>query len=253
MGHSIELALRQSVHRVVAALVIFLPGLVAFLLAIIVLAVIGSLLSALLRKALTAFRFDEKLAARQSSGSLTNIADWSPAHSPTQLISRTAWWLCLLAGIFIGIYAFDASFSGTGTVSVFFLPYVTHVVGTVVVLVVGILLARFLSRTVLIGAVNAQLQYARFLSQGVKWLVLVLTVAMALEHIGIGGAIIEVAFGILFGGIVLTLALAIGLGSRELVSRSIERTLTPFPDRPAAANTPPAAAPPPTTSTLRHF
>ena len=87
MGHSIELALRQSIHRVIAALVIFLPGLVAFLLAIIVLALIGSLLAALTRKVLESIRFDEKLAARQSPGSLTNISDWSPANSPTLLIS----------------------------------------------------------------------------------------------------------------------------------------------------------------------
>ena len=56
-----------------------------------------------------------------------------------------------------------------------------------------------------------------------KWLVTVLTVAMALEHLSIGGGIIRLAFGILFGGIVLALALAVGLGSKELVSRSLER------------------------------
>ena len=39
----------------------------------------------------------------------------------------------------------------------------------------------------------------------------------------IGGDIVDLAFGILFGGIVLALALAVGLGSRELVSRSLER------------------------------
>ncbi len=69
---------------------------------------------------------------------------------------------------------------------------------------------------------NAQLQYARFLSLGVKWLVLVLTAVMVLEHLEIGGVVVELAFGILFGGIVLTLSLAVGLGSRELVSRSLE-------------------------------
>jgi hypothetical protein len=37
------------------------------------------------------------------------------------------------------------------------------------------------------------------------------------------GGIIRLAFGILFGGIVLALALAVGLGSKELVSRSLER------------------------------
>jgi hypothetical protein len=93
----------------------------------------------------------------------------------------------------------------------------------VVLLIAGVAYcARSLARSVLIGAVNEQLQYARFLSLGVKWLVLVLTAAMVLEHLQIGGNIVGMAFGILFGGIVLTLALAVGLGSRELVSRSLE-------------------------------
>ena len=50
-----------------------------------------------------------------------------------------------------------------------------------------------------------------------------MTVAMVLDHLAIGGAIVELAFGILFGGIVLTLALAIGLGSRGVVSRSFDQ------------------------------
>jgi hypothetical protein len=37
------------------------------------------------------------------------------------------------------------------------------------------------------------------------------------------GDIVKMAFGIAFGGIVLALALAVGLGSKELVSRSVER------------------------------
>ena len=101
-------------------------------------------------------------------------------------------------------------------------PYLTHLVSAVLLLLAGTIAARFLSRSVLIGAVNMNLQYARLLSQGVKWLVLVLTVAMVLDHLGIAGGIVELAFGILFGGIVLALSLAIGLGSKEIVSRSLE-------------------------------
>jgi hypothetical protein len=52
--------------------------------------------------------------------------------------------------------------------------------------------------------------------------VLVLAGAMALDHLQIGGVVVELTFGILFGGIVLTLALAVGLGSRDLVRRSLE-------------------------------
>jgi ABC-type Na+ efflux pump permease subunit len=97
------------------------------------------------------------------------------------------------------------------------------VITAIIVLVAGSIAARFLARSVLIGAVNMNLQYARLLSVGVKWLVTVLAVTIALEQLGIGSGIIRLAFGILFGGIVLALALAVGLGSKELVSRSLER------------------------------
>jgi len=53
--------------------------------------------------------------------------------------------------------------------------------------------------------------------------VLVFSGAMALEHLSIGGGIVRLAFGILFGGIVLAMALAVGLGSKEMVSRSWEK------------------------------
>ncbi len=85
---------------------------------------------------------------------------------------------------------------------------------------------------------------------GVKWLVVGLTAAMVLDQLEIGGAIVELAFGILFGGIVLTLSLAIGLGSRDLVSRSLESHVERSVDRGIAPHTPPPSGP---GDTIRHF
>jgi hypothetical protein len=130
-------------------------------------------------------------------------------------------WLVILVGFTIGVSVFDPTL--TSALMIRFLEYLPNVVAASVVLVVGSLIARFLSRSVLIGAVNMNLQYARLLSEGVRWMLTVVAVAMALEHLAIGGGIIRLAFGILFGGIVLALALAVGLGSKELISRSIER------------------------------
>ena len=207
---------------------------------------LGMLLSCLLRKALLAARFDERLARNQSS----RIADWSPVHSPTALVGRFAFWACVVLGLIIGVSAFDASYSGTSALSRLApaLPHPSRRRGAL--LFAGNIIARFLARTVLIGAVNNQLQYARFLSMGVKWLVLVLTAAMVLDHLQIGGAVVELAFGILFGGIVLTLALAIGLGSRDLVTRSLERSAD-RPERPGVV--PGAIAAKESSETLRHF
>jgi hypothetical protein len=74
---------------------------------------------------------------------------------------------------------------------------------------------------------------------------------MAVDHLQIGGVVVELAFGILFGGIVLTLALAVGLGSRDLVSRSIEKSME-MPFTRTGEAPPPAAAKAPQQH-LRHF
>jgi hypothetical protein len=224
MGQQITSALHQSMHRVLVTLASFLPGIFVFLVALLLFAGIGMLLAALVRRVLAGVRFDERLASNEKGGAQSSFSDWSPSHSPTLLVARSILWICILAGIAIGISAVDAS-STNSHISAFLWPYLTHLMGAALLVFFGTLLARFLSRSVLIGAVNAQLQYARFLALGIKWLVLVLTAAMALDHLQIGGTIIELAFGILFGGIVLTLALAVGLGSRDLVSRSIEKTI----------------------------
>jgi hypothetical protein len=239
MWQQVELALSQSAHRVLFKLASFLPALLALILAIIILTAVGAGLAAILRRILTAAKFDERIA-RNSGG-------WAPSQSPTDLFARTAFWACVILGVFIGISAFDAAYPGETEISLLILPYLTHSVGAIILLIVGTILARFLGRSVLISSVNAKLQYARVLSLGVKWLVLVLTAAMVLDHLQIGGTIVDLAFGILFGGIVFTLSLAVGLGSRDIVSRSLKKdTLDPFPPDPDyKPHTP--------TETLRHF
>ncbi len=202
MWQQVELALSQSAHRALVTLANFLPGLLALLLAVLILTVIGALLAVLLRRFLTAIRFDERL----SRSSLIPL-DWAPSHSPTLLVTRVVFWAHVVLGCLIGISAFDAAYAGNSQMSFFLLPYLTHSVGAILLFIAGTLLARFLARTVLIEAVNARLHYARFLSLGVKWLVLVLTAAMVLDHLEIGGTVVDLAFGILFGGIVLTLSL----------------------------------------------
>jgi hypothetical protein len=238
--HQILSALRLSLYRVLSLLIGVLPGILAFFVSLGIFALIGKLMSAIVRWVLTASHFDMRVA-RAGAG-----IDWSPSNSPTSMAARLTFWVFVLLGLLIGVSAFDTSYATGAVLSFSLLPYVAHGVGAILIIIIGMLIARFLSRSVLIGAVNAQLQYARFLALGIKWLVLVLAAAMALEHLDVGVQIVELAFSILFGGIVLTLALAVGLGSRDLVSRSLESHVEKPPAQPA----PPAPQP---VETIRHF
>ncbi|MGI4756853.1 MAG: hypothetical protein ACRYGF_08395 [Janthinobacterium lividum] len=218
MFSQVKDALLDSFSRVLTRLAVFLPGLLALVLAVVLMALFGAALAWAIRKLLARVRFDERVGQQNSAG----VSDWAPSHSPSLLISRVVFWACVLLGVTIGISAYDAA--GTGDIAPFILPYLAHSVGALLILIAGTILSRYLSRSVLISAVNAKLNYARPLSLAVKWMVLVFTGAMILDHLSIGGLIVELGFGILFGGMVLALALAIGLGSRDLVARSIERT-----------------------------
>lgn len=242
--HHMSDALHQSLYRVLSLLIAILPGILAIFVALAVFTVIGMIISAALRRGLAWTKFDDYLARTRGK------TDWTPATSPSELIARGSFWVCVLLGLIIGVSAFDASYATAATLPISLLPYLTHSVGALFLLIAGTLIARFLARSVLIGAVNAQLQYARFLSLGVKWLVLVLTAAMVLDHLEVGGIVAELAFGILFGGIVLTLALAVGLGSRDLVSRSLES----HADRSSEHGVVPPSVPPASAGeSIRHF
>ena len=242
--HHMSDALHESLYRVLTLLIAILPGILAIFVALTVFTLIGMAISALLRRALSIAKFDDYLARTRGSD------DWTPSSSPTGIIARASFWAFVLLGLIIGVSAFDASYATAAVLPISLLPYLTHAVGAIFILIAGTLIARFLARSVLIGAVNAHLQYARFLSLGVKWLVLVLTAAMVLDHLEIGGVVVELAFGILFGGIVLTLSLAVGLGSRDLVSRSLESHVERPGEHGAA---PPGSASAAPGETVRHF
>lgn len=220
MWNQIRQALNESTSRVIKQIANLLPGIAALIVALLVAGFLAWIITALLRRSLRRIHFDERL----NTWGLQSLAHWSATETPTVLVTRIVWWIIMLVGFLIGISAFDATLTPRFFERLF--AYLPNVFAALILLFAGNIAARFLSRSVLIGAVNMNLQYARLLSAGVKWMVLVLTIAMVLDHLSIGGRIVYLAFAILFGGIVLALSLAVGLGSKDLISRSLEREVS---------------------------
>jgi hypothetical protein len=217
MWIQIQKALNESASRAIGEVASLVPGLAALVVALLVSCILAWIIVFLLHRSLIRIHFDELLAA----WGFQNIGEWSPSHSATLLVTRLVGWFIILIGFLLGVSAFNATLTSELVERLF--AYLPNVLAALILLVAGTFVARFLSRSVLIGAVNLNLQYARLLSVGVKWLVLVLTYAMALDHLSIGGRIVYLAFAILFGGIVFALSLAVGLGSKDLITRSLER------------------------------
>jgi hypothetical protein len=217
MWDQIHDLLSQASYRIVSGVANFLPGLLALLVILLFTVAIIAMLRVGLRRFLRSIEFDGRVVR----WGFPDVAEWSPRRSPTLLVIRVVSWTIFIVGFLAGISALDAALPSMLVVRLF--GYIPNVLAAVLVLAVGIFAARLLGRSVLISAVNMRLQSARLVSLGVKWLVLVLAGAMALEHLGIGGNIVTLSFAILFGGIVLALSLAVGLGSKDMVSRSWEQ------------------------------
>ncbi len=105
-----------------------------------------------------------------------------------------------------------------------FLNFAGQVILGVVIFGLGLYLAN-LARSVILNTAGSQ---AVFLSQVARLAIIVLTTAMALRRMGIADDIVNLAFGLLLGAIAIAVALAFGLGSRDIAAREVESLLTQF-------------------------
>jgi len=208
----------QALERVSQALARLLPGLVVLLLLVLLSAGLAAVAAGAVRRVCGRLDVDRRL--REWGMASPPQAD---RLGPSRLAARLAGWTVLALGFLVGLSVLDST--ATSALALRLLDYVPHLLAGLAIFVAGVAASRALERNVLIGAVNMGLHSARLLGLGARWLLVILASAMALEHLGIGGTILTAAFSILFGGIVLSLSLAIGLGARDLVAKSLERRL----------------------------
>lgn len=143
------------------------------------------------------------------------------ANRPSNVVALVLAWGVLAAFVLLAIGTLNLQFA-MELVSRGFL-YLPQLLVAMGVLILGAMVAGFLRRSVLIAAVNAELPYARVLAGAAHTALLVLAVAMALEHLGVGRQVILAAFTIAFGGVVFALALAFGLAGADLAREFLER------------------------------
>lgn len=145
------------------------------------------------------------------------------ARTPSRVIALVAAWAVLIVFVLFAVAALNLQVAMDLVTRAF--TWLPQLLVALALLLVGGLVAGFVRRSVLIAAVNAGLRSARLLAAGTHAALMVLFVAMALEHVGLGQQVVLVAFAILFGGAVLALALAFGLAGKDIAHESLERLL----------------------------
>jgi hypothetical protein len=226
MWDEIDQMLRAATLRMSENVAGFLPGIAGLLLIVAFAVVLAALVRMVLLRVLVGIRLEQRA---QNLG-LGSPADWAPVGGLSLFLARMAMWTIVVAGILVGFSALDAALPEAFARSIF--RYVPNLIAALLIVVVGTVLSRFLARSVLIGAVNLQLQAARLLSLGIKWLVILLAWTIALEHLGIGRGILALSFAIVLAGVVLATAIAVGLGATDWVRQMLARKADSAGERP---------------------
>jgi hypothetical protein len=100
--------------------------------------------------------------------------------------------------------------------------YIPKVIAALLILVVAMFLAGFVSGIVQIAAGNAKLPKPELLAGISKWAIIIFALTIVLAQLGIAPLLVTATFNIILGGIVLALALAFGLGGKDAAARYLE-------------------------------
>ena len=212
--------LRELGHQVLVSLSSLAGVIILLLLGL----VLGWLARGIVHRVLRLVQFD-RLCDRL--GISTEIEQLGLATSGSHFAAKLVQGLIIVTSLLAGLVALRTPWT-QNLVERFFI-YLPHLLAAVFILIVGALISRFLSRSVLIAAVNAGVPPARLLAGLTRVLVMTLAFVASLDELGIGRTTIIVAFAILFGGLVTAAAIAFGFGARDLARDLLQSQFRPTP------------------------
>lgn len=190
-----------------------LADIVPALLGALIILFAGYLLAKLVEKGVERILRKLRLNNLLERGGVMEAVERTGSHfNPTRVVGKLLFWF-----VMFGVIMLAANALGMESLAEVFaelVGYIPSLMSAVVILIVGIVLGRFTGGLIMASA--GAVQGGPTLARVGRWGVVVLAVFMALQELGIATDIVTTAFAILFGAIALAMALAFGLGNREL-------------------------------------
>ena len=205
--------IRQMLTRILAYLPVLLGALIILIVGWIVAKAIRRLVDWLLK----AVRFD---TLADKAGVSEIISRGGLKITARQVVSGLVYWLVIIMVLVMTVNALGLPNTSDVLASLF--AYITNVIAALLVLVVAMFLAGFVSGIVRIAAGNAKLPKPELLAGISRWAIIIFALTIALAQLGIATLLVTTTFNIILGGIVLALALAFGLGGKDAAARYLE-------------------------------
>jgi hypothetical protein len=206
---------RQMLTKVLAYLPILLGALIIL--------IVGWIVAKLIRRAvdwlLKIVHFD---AMADKTGISEVLKKGDLKINARQVISGLVYWLIMIMVLVMTVDALGLPKAADVLASLF--AYVPKVIAALLVLVVALFLANFVSGIVRTACGNANLPKPELIAGISRWAIIIFAVTIAMEELGIAPLLVGTAFNIILGGVVLALALAFGLGGKDAAARYLEES-----------------------------
>jgi hypothetical protein len=145
-------------------------------------------------------------------------------YSISELIGVLSYWVVILISLVIAVGVVNQNGQAAGLLNTIVL-YIPRVISAVFILIVGLFFATFVSTAIQTAAANAGVDQAMLLGRLSQAVLIVFTFDIALRQIQIDIRGIENAVMILLASAGLALALAFGLGCKDIAGRLTQEFL----------------------------
>lgn len=203
-------------QQVVGTLVSYLPNLVGAVAILIVGWLISKLLQRVAHRIMRLARLDALLAKSNLEDALHKAG---VETTTAEVIGKLVYWI-----VFVVFLIAAANTLGLQVVSralTDLVGYIPNVIAAVLILVFGAYIARLVRDAVTAGMLKANLAFGQTVGIVAQVALLVFVVLVALGQLGINVAILMSNATILVAGVMLALALAFGLGMRDIVGNLV--------------------------------
>lgn len=197
---------QEFLNEIAAAL----PQIIGAILILIIGWIIAKLLKKLFVRLLKLVRFNY---LTEKSGIEKFLIDGGVKVDAIAVLGTLIYWIVML----IVIMATLNSLNLTAAATLFneIMLYIPNIIVAIVILIIGIYLARMFSQIVKTSLKNMQEKTSELISNISFVAIIILTIFLTLGQLNIAQDIVTSAFQIIFGAICLALALAFGLGGRD--------------------------------------
>ena len=205
----------DSFENVLDRIIGFLPNLLGFVLILVVGYFVAKLVAGVVRKALEKVGVDRKLRESDASRYVDAVL---PGASPASGIAKLVFWLVFVFFIVTAIGALDLPTATNFMNQV--LAFLPNVIVAILIFVVAALLSGAVAAAV--TRIMGDTTTGKVVASTVPALIMVIAMFMILEQLQIAPEIVRIAFAAVMFAIALALALAFGLGGRDVAARMLE-------------------------------